>query len=47
MGAKFATGTFERIAAVLGKKELRMDFVREAVEKELKRREKKTGRQRG
>jgi hypothetical protein len=43
MGAKFPAGTFKRIAAVLrkdkDKKENRTDFVREAVEKELKRRE--------
>jgi len=36
---KFPQGTFERIAAVLQKLEVRMDFIRNAVERELKRRE--------
>ena len=36
---KFSAGTFERIAAVLQKPEVRMDFIRNAVERELKRRE--------
>ena len=36
---KFPQGTFERIAAVLQKPEVRMDFIRNAVERELKRRE--------
>jgi hypothetical protein len=36
---KFAANTFERIAAVLGKEEDRTDFVRLAVEREIKRRE--------
>jgi hypothetical protein len=44
MGAKFPPGTFRRIAAALrkdkDKKEDRTDFVREAVERELERREK-------
>lgn len=40
MQARFAAGTFARIAAVLGEKEDRTDFVRAAVEAELKRREK-------
>jgi hypothetical protein len=39
MQARFPEGTFERIAAVLVGKEDRTDFVREAVERELKRRE--------
>lgn len=39
MQARFPAGTFERIAAVLVEKEDRTDFVREAVERELKRRE--------
>jgi len=39
MHARFPTGTFERIAKVLREKEDRTDFVREAVEKELLRRE--------
>jgi hypothetical protein len=39
IGAKFATGTLDRIAAVLAEKEVRLDFIRQAVERELKRRE--------
>lgn len=39
MVARFPEGTFERIKAVLVGKEDRTDFVREAVERELKRRE--------
>jgi hypothetical protein len=39
MIAKFQEGTFERIAAVLGEKEDRTDFVRLAVEREVERRE--------
>ena len=39
MQARFAEGTFARIDDVLGEKEDRTDFVREAVERELKRRE--------
>jgi len=39
MGARFRKGTFARIAAVLGSTEDRTDFVREAVERELQRRE--------
>lgn len=42
MQARFAKGTFDRIAAVLGDEEERTDFVREAVERELKRREKRS-----
>jgi hypothetical protein len=38
MGAKFPAGTFERIAALLGEKEDRTDFVRGAVEREIERR---------
>jgi hypothetical protein len=41
MQARFPEGTFERIQAVLESKEDRTDFVRSAVERELKRREKK------
>jgi hypothetical protein len=41
MQARFEEGTFERIEAVLDEGEDRTDFVREAVERELKRREKK------
>lgn len=40
MQARFAEGTFARIAKVLQEKEDRTDFVRAAVEAELKRREK-------
>jgi hypothetical protein len=39
MGARFPKGTFARIAAVLSPTEDRTDFVREAVERELQRRE--------
>jgi hypothetical protein len=39
MGAKFPAGTFERIATVLEEEEDRTDFVREAVEREIRRRE--------
>jgi hypothetical protein len=39
MVARFPEGTFTRIQAVLEGKEDRTDFVREAVERELKRRE--------
>lgn len=39
MQARFREGTFARIEAVLEDKEDRTDFVREAVERELKRRE--------
>jgi hypothetical protein len=46
MGAKFAAGTFARIAAVLEKDEDRTEFVREAVERELERRERATPRKR-
>ncbi len=40
MQARFTEGTFARIEAVLEDSEDRTDFVRVAVEKELKRREK-------
>lgn len=40
MQARFAAGTFARIAAVLQNSEDRTDFVRQAVEAELARREK-------
>src|SRR5947209_481802 len=39
MQARFPEGTFARIVAMLIGKEDRTDFVREAVERELKRRE--------
>jgi hypothetical protein len=44
MRARFSPGTFDRIADVLGDTEDRTDFVREAVERELQRREKQKGR---
>jgi hypothetical protein len=44
MVARFARGTFERIEAVLAETEDRTDFVREAVERELKRRERERGK---
>jgi hypothetical protein len=37
--AKFAAGTLDRIAAVLVKGEVRLDFIRGAVDRELERRE--------
>jgi hypothetical protein len=43
MQARFSEGTFARIEAVLGEGEDRTDFVREAVERELKRRERHGG----
>lgn len=39
MVARFREGTFARIAAALRPDETRTDFVQEAVERELKRRE--------
>lgn len=42
MQARFEEGTFERIEAVLEDSEDRTDFVRVAVERELKRRERKS-----
>ena len=39
MQARFPEGTFERINAVLVGKEDRTDFIREAVKRELRRRE--------
>jgi hypothetical protein len=42
MQARFSEGTFERIEAVLEEGEDRTDFVRQAVERELKRRERKS-----
>jgi hypothetical protein len=38
---KFAAGTFDRIAAVLDGDEDRMTFMREAVEREIERRERR------
>ena len=43
MQARFPEGTFERIAAALRATEDRTDFVRTAVEHELKRREASKG----
>jgi hypothetical protein len=40
MQARFPEGTFEQIASVLKTNEDRTDFVREAVEREIKRRQK-------
>lgn len=42
MQARFPEGTFARIEAALDEGEDRTDFVREAVERELKRREKRS-----
>lgn len=42
MQARFEDGTFERIDAVLEESESRTDFVRLAVERELKRRERRS-----
>lgn len=39
MVARFAAGTFARMARLLRPKETKTDFVREAVERELDRRE--------
>jgi hypothetical protein len=41
MQARFEEGTFDRIQAALEEGEDRTDFVRQAVERELKRREKR------
>jgi hypothetical protein len=41
MQARFPEGTFARIEAVLDEDEDRTDFIREAVERELKRRERR------
>ena len=41
MVARFAAGTFARIQPLLGEGEDRTDFVREAVEREIKRRSRK------
>jgi hypothetical protein len=42
MQARFPEGTFDRIDAVLADGEERTAFVREAVERELKRRERRS-----
>ena len=44
MQARFADGTFDRIAAVLRKGEDRTDFVRAAVEREIDAREREVRR---
>lgn len=44
MAARFPAGTLARIDAVRRDKEFRTDFVWQAVEKELKRREAKAAR---
>jgi len=44
MLSKFPQGTFERIANVLAEGEVKTDFIRAAVERELKRRERKPKR---
>jgi hypothetical protein len=41
IGAKFPPGTLARITRVLEKGEVRLDFIRAAVEAELERRERK------
>jgi metal-responsive CopG/Arc/MetJ family transcriptional regulator len=41
MSARFPSGTFERMDDVLEDGEKRADLIREAVERELKRRERK------
>lgn len=41
---RLASGTLERVDAALGDKEPRAAFFREAVERELKRRERKSGK---
>jgi len=46
MGTPFVSGTFARMRAVRRPKESRTDFVREAVEHELRRREARKGRRR-
>jgi hypothetical protein len=42
MVARFPEGTFERIDSARSEDEDRTDFIREAVERELKRRERKS-----
>jgi hypothetical protein len=42
MQARFPDGTFARIEAVMQADEDRTDFVRDAVEREIKRRERQT-----
>jgi len=47
MQARFEAGTFARIARVLGETEDRTDFVRRAVENELRRLERRSAKKRG
>jgi hypothetical protein len=47
MQARFPEGTFEEISAVLEEGEDRTDFVREAVSRELQRRQKTSSRKGG
>jgi hypothetical protein len=47
VGAKFAAGTLKRVAAVLADREERTAFIREAVEREIERRESAHKRKRG
>jgi hypothetical protein len=47
MQARFKAGTFARIERVLEEEEDRTDFVRQAVERELKRREASALKRRG
>lgn len=44
MPARFAEGTLDRIDTVLEEKEKRSDFLRDAVERELSRRERKASK---
>ena len=46
MQARFPKGTFARIAVVLRAEEDRTEFVHDAVERELRRRERKAGERR-
>lgn len=45
MPARFVAGTIARMDAVLGEREKRADLLREAVERELRRRERKAQRE--
>ena len=47
VGAKFAAGTLKKVAAVLADREERTAFIREAVEREIERRESAHKRKRG
>jgi hypothetical protein len=39
MTARFSAGTFERMDAVLAEREVRSDLIREAIDREVRRRE--------